>query len=130
MVFFEHIIITLGAHAQQGWITSALSASRASAAVRPENDITYSTSNKIVWISLKLLRCRDTPLPELYACLSGQGSRIGNGGARQAKRVTACRHAISLCPKGRDADNPTHPSGLSLSRTVADGAGIPTVVVL
>ena len=37
--------------------------------------------------------------------------------------------AISLCPKGRDADNLTHPSGLSLSRTVAYGAAIPAVVV-
>ena len=37
--------------------------------------------------------------------------------------------AISLHPKGRDADNLTHPSGLILSRTVADGAAVPAVVV-
>ena len=35
------------------------------ASVRPENDITYSMGNegqKIVWISLKRLHCRDTLL--------------------------------------------------------------------
>ena len=34
------------------------------ASFRPENHIMYSTGNKgqkILWISLKLLRCRDTP---------------------------------------------------------------------
>ena len=43
-----------------------------------------------------------------------QRSWIGNGGARQTKRVMARWHATSLSPKGRDADNLTHPSGHSL----------------
>ena len=37
--------------------------------IHPENDIIYLTGNegqKPVWISLKPLCCRDTPLPALY----------------------------------------------------------------
>ena len=49
-------------------LTSGASVNRdltSGASVRPENDITYSMGNegqKIVWISLKRLHCRDTLL--------------------------------------------------------------------
>ena len=36
------------------------------ASVRPEKDITYTKIKIFLWISLKPLRCRDTPFSALY----------------------------------------------------------------
>ena len=66
-----------GAHAQEGYCSCPVCLSllshispleRLHTSVHPENTVTYSAGNggrNFVEISLKLLRCRDTPLPAL-----------------------------------------------------------------
>ena len=69
----RNFLLTLGAHAQQGYGTRSVCLSvklhlTSGVSIRPENSVTYSTGNegkKIVGISLKPLRCRDTLVPTL-----------------------------------------------------------------
>ena len=67
--------------------------------VLPEHNIMYSTGNKgqkNVWISLKLLRCRDILLPALHGYLCSQNQRM------KQDRMIACNNE---CIK---VQNPQH----------------------